>query len=942
MRWPWQRRAAPGAAQQRPRVVPPRRDWMGLAPLQRTVPSPTLTTATDGFSSRLASRSARPLVQPLTHGVMPDAPTGHLDGVTRPSPPASPRVDPQAQSDLPLAGDRVVAQRATAVRRTALTSAPAASTPGRRVRAVPPVQRQVAQPAADTPVADTPLPPPAGSAPQAGGNGTAPPAGDADLPLVVDPAGGVHEPASEPADVPSGDPVEPPSTPVDVASLVEASGGTVDAEAPTLAGPAGRDAASTPAKGTTHVARAPADAGGGRTSADREPPLPEARPATRAGAPSPLTPAGGAAPAGPGRSPVQRATSADGRARPPRQVGLGEPLVSPVQRSASAGNEGTDPGPPAPASPPGMPLRASPATAAAAADARLAAATPAADAARHDGGGVRPDVTDGGAGSGAGESDAPTIGERTPPTILGRVRSDGSEVAAHADEGPPPVAQRATPGAPDPDGAPVDLPLQRATGPSAASTRPSAASTSGTTGQAVTGVHRAAEPGGPGGPERGGGRQADVDSTGTGTQGSALPLQRSRATGSAGDRPTATSASTAGAAPAVPGHAAAPAATDAPSQADVAHVAVASPQLRPPLVPLPLPAPVSVPLLAQRPPLLQRDADADADAGSQPSPGVGGPPAGGVTRATQMSTTVPSRRAGQGPGSHRTAPAGLTVQPLRRVGARDGDKASAAPRSSGARPSAPPPPGARQHVGGGEVSVSAMPLGDAAATTHGAGLLSGGPTRAGQVVQTLTPAPSGRRGPVTTAVVAGVQRLIARGSRSAADQRQGAATGGAQAATMTGMRDRVGGDAAVGVDGGATVAVSRPTAALSRQALPDAPADSGEVDLAMPQVPLRPAPGGTAAMHTARTQATAPPATETVMAPAPVVQRAPEPVAVAEPPPPAVAVAAGVAAASGGPPQSEEDLDVLAGRLYEHIAGRLRHELRVDRERTGLLTDLQG
>lgn len=56
--------------------------------------------------------------------------------------------------------------------------------------------------------------------------------------------------------------------------------------------------------------------------------------------------------------------------------------------------------------------------------------------------------------------------------------------------------------------------------------------------------------------------------------------------------------------------------------------------------------------------------------------------------------------------------------------------------------------------------------------------------------------------------------------------------------------------------------------------------------------------------------------------------------------------AAGGAAASSGREHgaghtSESEMDVLAGRLYERIRGRLKSELLVDRERAGLLTDLR-
>jgi hypothetical protein len=350
---------------------------------------------------------------------------------------------------------------------------------------------------------------------------------------------------------------------------------------------------------------------------------------------------------------------------------------------------------------------------------------------------------------------------------------------------------------------------------------------------------------------------------------------------------------------------------------------------------------VTMPLLAQRAPLLQRmlaaGSDGEVDSASPPPPGAAGPPSGGVARATQMSATVPSPRGGPGAGPRGTH-AGRTVQPLRRAGIGAGaaaqppsssaTRAAAQPPASVAAPGSPGAPSAWASSGapvrtGGEGSVAADPV-DAAPG-------SGGPVDGEAFVQTLTPGPAQvTRGPVTTAVAAGVQRLVARAARP------GAARSPAPRA-----------DAAMPVDGlagGIAVGPSRPTAA-------DAPAGAGAVDLAMPPVQLRPAPDGGTAAHLVPMQTIAPapvapaPPVPAVTAP-PVVQRAPEPAEVAGTPPstaePVAAVTAGAAAAGGSMPRSEEDLDVLAGRLYDHIAGRLRRELRVDRERTGLLTDLQG
>jgi hypothetical protein len=49
-------------------------------------------------------------------------------------------------------------------------------------------------------------------------------------------------------------------------------------------------------------------------------------------------------------------------------------------------------------------------------------------------------------------------------------------------------------------------------------------------------------------------------------------------------------------------------------------------------------------------------------------------------------------------------------------------------------------------------------------------------------------------------------------------------------------------------------------------------------------------------------------------------------------------VASGAVAAAGGALPAG-DLDALAGRLYDKIRYRLKAELRLDRERAGLITD---
>lgn len=782
---------------------------MGLAPLQRTVPGTTLTTATDGFSSRLASRSVRPLVQPLTHGVMHDAPTGRLDGVARPSA-AAPQVDPPAQPDLPLAGHRVVAQRATAMRRPPLTAAPATAVPGRRLRAAPPVQRQAAGPEAVTPAVQSP------AATQAlAGTGTE----AAEAPFQVD-DGAVAAPddGAEPGAVAAGTPAPGQHTDLalaaDPSALPGAPGGT-PLDAPSVGSP------MTGPRGSAY------------------------------GPPSPGTPAAG-------RAPVQRATLADSP-RPPRRSGLGAPMVSPVQRAAVQRSRTAAPGggPGAPAQPvPGLPLRESSTTAG------VPSTTPAdpaesggSDGGGSDSGGVPPKVT--GAAPDATGPDVPTIGGRTPPATLDVQRS------TNGDDDDPASSAVMTPTAPRPDGAPAVLPLQRS--------------------------HTIAD------------AQAHNSQTGT----------------------TRT-------APAVPGDATAPAGADTPPQEVGADVAVASPHLPPPLVPRQAAGMGSMPLLAQRAPLLQRmpaaGTEGEVDTASGPSANAAGPPTGGVTPATQMSATVPSPRGGPGSGPRGTQP-GRTVQPLRRAG--HGAVASGQPPSRpvtaaqpGSRPVAPVQPPSRPVTAAQPPSRPVTPVQPGSQATSGtagspgvsaAWASLGAPAHAGYdastaipgdaalvaepagtadgdtFVQTLAPSSSpAARGPVASAVAAGVQRLVARAARGTGTQAP--ASRGEGAAMTFPARDRSGGP------GGTAVALSHAVAG------PDA------------------AP--------------------------PVVQRAPEPAEVAETPPsaaaPVAAVPAGATAAAGGMPRSEEDLDVLAGRLYDHIAGRLRRELRVDRERTGLLTDLQG
>jgi hypothetical protein len=62
------------------------------------------------------------------------------------------------------------------------------------------------------------------------------------------------------------------------------------------------------------------------------------------------------------------------------------------------------------------------------------------------------------------------------------------------------------------------------------------------------------------------------------------------------------------------------------------------------------------------------------------------------------------------------------------------------------------------------------------------------------------------------------------------------------------------------------------------------------------------------------------------------------------PPGPASATAPPTVPARGGNPSSPHgvlDIDELARRLYDPLAARLKAELRLDRERAGLITDLR-
>jgi hypothetical protein len=65
----------------------------------------------------------------------------------------------------------------------------------------------------------------------------------------------------------------------------------------------------------------------------------------------------------------------------------------------------------------------------------------------------------------------------------------------------------------------------------------------------------------------------------------------------------------------------------------------------------------------------------------------------------------------------------------------------------------------------------------------------------------------------------------------------------------------------------------------------------------------------------------------------PWVQRAPEAEAAAATEP------GGAGAAAGG--RSDRELDMLAHQLYDRLRSQLRHELLIDRERAGLITDLR-
>jgi hypothetical protein len=58
----------------------------------------------------------------------------------------------------------------------------------------------------------------------------------------------------------------------------------------------------------------------------------------------------------------------------------------------------------------------------------------------------------------------------------------------------------------------------------------------------------------------------------------------------------------------------------------------------------------------------------------------------------------------------------------------------------------------------------------------------------------------------------------------------------------------------------------------------------------------------------------------------------------------ATASSAATSSAPGpaGAAHPDENLDALAGKLYDRIRSRLKSELLLDRERAGLLTDLRG
>jgi hypothetical protein len=128
-------------------------------------------------------------------------------------------------------------------------------------------------------------------------------------------------------------------------------------------------------------------------------------------------------------------------------------------------------------------------------------------------------------------------------------------------------------------------------------------------------------------------------------------------------------------------------------------------------------------------------------------------------------------------------------------------------------------------------------------------------------------------------------------------------------------------------------------------------ATDGELDLVRP-VAVPTADATQVQREAAQSMSAAQPIAPVIAQPVPEVQRqeAPAPAASApaapasapasQPPTATVSSESANAASGGATPQTEEELDVLAGRLYDHIAVRLRRELRMDRERTGLLTDL--
>jgi hypothetical protein len=644
-------------------------------------------------------------------------------------------------------------------------------------------------------------------------------------------------------------------------------------------------------------------------------------------------------------------------------VGLGEPLAAPVRRDAMEGPSPVQRAAAPSTSPPAPPADAAPPPAVAGWDAG--------ESPPSDGG----EVAD----------DAPLIGGRVAATSLG-ADAPASPATGAADDG-----DRADLPLQHPEAA---VPLQRS---ATAAAGPSAAAP-------VRQVARGAEPhvpdSAPTAPSPGligdrapatrlGGEQ-DVPAPPVAPHESAaaaahprrdpegeLPLQRqaAAATAQAAGGPASAQAPAAGAGAPTTGAATVPAMPDvvtgestpfAPSP-DVSPAPGGAPDTprpaldeNPALVPDGAPTMASAPLLPHRPALLQRTLESHA-AASAPAPGSAGSPSQEAARPVPMSATAPTPRSGPSvhggvgdagrPARSSVAPP-QQVQPLRRVVA--GAPASVAPPAPGSvispasvAPAAhgstatPPASGPSALMPGPPVDDGFGPM--TAITDVGAGPSATAPRTAlaelGSVAEAVAlHAPAVSWGTSGTAI--GTPQAV-----------QTLAAGAPTLAAPSALRP-AGGTAASGPSAVQRASAQPQGSAAGQPVAPftswPAPADGGgHLDLAVPPVPASFAatagPVGGSALTTAvqRDLTVHAPAAEPATPPAQVQREEAPPMTAAPAPPTATAVPDPADAPAGrGGPQTEEELDVLAGRLYDHIAGRLRHELRMDRERTGLLNDL--